>query len=346
MALLFIYFFLAVVVSFCCSVMEAVMLSISSVYVRAAIKKNKAYGNLLKSLKNQVNRPLSAILTLNTFANMVGAAGVGAQVHTLYGSSYVTVASIILTLVILIVSEIIPKTIGANYWRTLAPGIAYLVGVLIFALYPSVWFSEKLNRILLRKKITSVTREDMIVTAEIGVSEGTIGQKESRIIKNLLMLDTLKVSEIMTPRAVILAFDKKINIKQAMEKNQPLRFSRVPVYEGSLDQVVGFIHRYKILEAYSQDLFNISLEEYMKPIHSIPDQISVAAALDQLIKRKEHIFIAVDSYGVLTGLVTLEDTIETLLGVEIVDEFDSVADMRQYALEKWQNRKKTIGFNK
>ena len=346
MALLFIYFFLAVVVSFCCSVMEAVMLSISSVYVRAAIKKNKAYGNLLKSLKNQVNRPLSAILTLNTFANMVGAAGVGAQVHTLYGSSYVTVASIILTLVILIVSEIIPKTIGANYWRTLAPGIAYLVGGLIFALYPSVWFSEKLNRILLRKKITSVTREDMIVTAEIGVSEGTIGQKESRIIKNLLMLDTLKVSEIMTPRGVILAFDKKTNIKQAMEKNQPLRFSRVPVYEGSLDQVVGFIHRYKILEAYSQDLFNISLEEYMKPIHSIPDQISVAAALDQLIKRKEHIFIAVDSYGVLTGLVTLEDTIETLLGVEIVDEFDSVADMRQYALEKWQNRKKTIGFNK
>ena len=182
----------------------------------------------------------------------------------------------------------------------------------------------------------------MIVTAEMGVSEGTIGQKESRIIKNLLMLDTLKVSEIMTPRAVISAFDKKITIKEVMGKNQPIRFSRVPVYEGSLDQVVGFIHRYKILEAYSHDLFNISLEEYMKPIHSIPDQISVAAALDQLIKRKEHIFIAVDSYGVLTGLVTLEDAIETLLGVEIVDEFDSVADMRQYALEQWQIRKKTI----
>ena len=342
MTLLFIYFFLAVVISFCCSVMEAVILSITSVYVRAVLKKKKSYGKLLKSLKSQINRPLSAILTLNTFANMVGAAGVGAQVHTLYGSTYVSIASIILTLVILIISEIIPKTIGANYWRTLAPGVAYLVSILIFALYPSVWFSEKLNRILLRKKITSVTREDMIVTAEMGVSEGTIGQKESRVIKNLLMLDTLKVSEIMTPRAVISAFDKKITIKEVMGKNQPIRFSRVPVYEGSLDQVVGFIHRYKILEAYSHDLFNISLEEYMKPIHSIPDQISVAAALDQLIKRKEHIFIAVDSYGVLTGLVTLEDAIETLLGVEIVDEFDSVADMRQYALEQWQIRKKTI----
>lgn len=342
MTLLFIYFFLAVVISFCCSVMEAVILSTTSVYVRAVLKKKKSYGKLLKSLKSQVNRPLSAILTLNTFANMVGAAGVGAQVHTLYGSTYVSIASIILTLVILIFSEIIPKTIGANYWRTLAPGVAYLVSVLIFALYPSVWFSEKLNRILLRKKIASVTREDMIVTAEMGASEGTIGQKESRVIKNLLMLDTLKVSEIMTPRAVISAFDKKMTIKEVMGKSQPIRFSRVPVYEGSLDQVVGFIHRYKILEAYSHDLFNINLEEYIKPIHSIPDQISVAAALDQLIKRKEHIFIAVDSYGVLTGLVTLEDAVETLLGVEIVDEFDSVEDMRQYALEQWQIRKKTI----
>jgi len=327
-------------VSVCCSVMEAVMLSVTPVYVRAIVKKKKTYGALLKSLKSQVNRPLSAILTLNTFANMVGAAGVGAQVHTLFGSSYVTLASIFLTLVILIVSEIIPKTIGANYWRSLAPVVTYLVSVLIVALYPAVWFSEKLNRILLRKKIATITREDMIVTAEVGASEGTIGQKESRVIKNLLMLDTIKVSEIMTPRSVTLAFDKKITIKEVMKTDQPIRFSRVPLYEGSLDQIEGFIHRYKILEAYSHDLFDIQLGEYMKPIHSIPDQISVAAVLDQFIKRKEHIFIAVDSYGVLTGLVTLEDAVETLLGVEIVDEFDSVADMRQYALERWKNRKK------
>jgi len=340
MTLLLIYFFLAVVVSFCCSVMEAVMLSVTPVYVRAIVKKKKTYGALLKSLKSQVNRPLSAILTLNTFANMVGAAGVGAQVHTLFGSSYVTLASIFLTLVILIVSEIIPKTIGANYWRSLAPVVTYLVSVLIVALYPAVWFSEKLNRILLRKKIATITREDMIVTAEVGASEGTIGQKESLVIKNLLMLDTIKVSEIMTPRSVTLAFDKKITIKEVMKTDQPIRFSRVPLYEGSLDQIEGFIHRYKILEAYSHDLFDIQLGEYMKPIHSIPDQISVAAVLDQFIKRKEHIFIAVDSYGVLTGLVTLEDAVETLLGVEIVDEFDSVADMRQYALERWKNRKK------
>ncbi len=342
MGLLFLYFCLAVFVSFCCSILEAVMLSTTSVYVRAAIKKKKAYGIVLKNLKNKMNRPLSAILTLNTIANIAGATGVGAQVHILYGSSYVTLASVILTFVILIVSEIIPKTIGASYWRTLAPFVAYIVRLLIFAFYPLVWLFEKLQSFLSRKKTTGITREDMIVTAEMGASEGTIGQKESRMIKNLLMLDTLKVSEIMTPRTVIVAFDKQMKIKEVWERQQPIRFSRVPLYDGSLDRVVGMIHRYKILEAYSHDLFDMSLEEYIKPIHSIPDQISVAAALDQFIKRKEHIFIAVDSYGVLTGLVTLEDAIETLLGVEIVDEFDSVEDMRQFALEQWNIRKKTL----
>ncbi len=342
MGLLLFYFFLAVFVSFICSLLEAVMLSITSVYVRATIKKKKNYGFVLKSLKNKMDRPLAAILTLNTIANTAGATGVGAQVHVLYGSSYVTAASGILTFVILVVSEIIPKTVGASYWRTLAPFVAYIVRALILFTYPFVWMSEKLYSLLSRKKSIAITREDMIVTAEMGASEGTIGQKESRMIKNLLMLKTLKVSEIMTPRTVIVAFDKKMKIKEVMDLRQPIRFSRVPLYDGSLDHVVGMIHRYKILEAYSHDLFNISLEEYMKPIHSIPDQISVAAILDQFIKRKEHIFIAVDSYGVLTGLVTLEDAIETLLGVEIVDEFDSVEDMRKFALEQWNIRKKSL----
>ncbi len=339
MSLLLLYFFLAVVVSFFCSLFEAVILSTTSVYIRAAIKNNKAYGLVLKNLKQRVDRPLSAILTLNTIANTVGATGIGAQVHTLYGSSYVAIASGILTLIILIFSEVIPKTLGASYWRILAPFVAYAIKGLIVATYPFVYLFEKLSNVLSKKKMISVTREDMIVTAEMGASEGIIGQKESRVIKNLLMLDTLKVSEIMTPRAVILAFNKNMTIKQVMDQKQPIRCSRVPLYAGVLDQVEGLIHRYKILEAYSQDLFDMPLKDYMQPIHSIPDQMSVAAALDQFIKRKEHIFIAVDSYGVLTGLVTLEDAVETLLGVEIVDEFDSVEDMRKYALEQWQARK-------
>ncbi len=343
MNLLILYFFLAVVVSFFCSLLEAVMLSVNSVYIRASIKKKKPYGPLLKSLKSQMDRPLSAILTFNTIANTVGATGVGAQVHVLYGSAYVAFASGILTLVILIVSEIIPKTLGASHWRILAPSVVYVVRGLIVAAYPFVLLSEKLYSLLSRKKVVSVTREDMIVTAEMGASEGTIAQKESRIIKNLLMLDTLKVSEIMTPRAVILAFEKKMKIKEVMHKYQPIRFSRVPLYEGSLDQIEGFIHRYKILEAHAHDLFDIPLGDYMTPIHSVPEKISVAAVLDQFIKRKEHVFIVVDSYGGLTGLVTLEDAIETLLGVEIVDEFDPVADMRQFALDQWELKKRTMG---
>ena len=340
MSLLLLYFFLVVVVSFFCSLFEAVILSTTSVYIRAAIKNNKAYGLVLKNLKQRVDRPLSAILTLNTIANTVGAMGVGAQVHILYGSSYVAIASGVLTLIILIFSEVIPKTLGASYWRILAPFVAYAIKGLIVATYPFVYLFEKLSNVLSKRKMISVTREDMIITAEMGASEGIIGQKESRVIKNLLMLNTIKVSEIMTPRAVILAFNKNMTVQQVMDqKKQPIRFSRVPLYAGVLDQVEGLIHRYKILEAYSQDLFDMQLKDYMQPIHSIPDQMSVAAALDQFIKRKEHIFIAVDSYGVLTGLVTLEDAVETLLGVEIVDEFDSVADMRKYALEQWQARK-------
>jgi len=342
MTLLILYFLLAVCISFVCSLLEAVMLSINSVYVRATIKKKKPYGQILKSLKSHIDRPLSAILTLNTIANTLGATGVGAQVHVLYGSSYVTIASVILTFVILVVSEIIPKTLGASYWRFLAPTVAYIVSGLIVITYPAVWLAEKLNHLLSSQKNESVTREDMIVTAEMGAIGGAIGQKESRVIKNLLMLDTLKVSEIMTPRTVILAFNKKMKIRDVIKRKEPIRFSRVPIYSGSLDQVEGFIHRYKILEAHSHNLLDIPLEDYMQPIHSIPDNISVAAALDQFIKRKEHIFTAVDSYGVLTGLVTLEDAIETLLGVEIVDEFDSVEDMRKFALEQWQTRKRTL----
>ena len=321
------------------------MLSTTSVYVRAAIKKKKAYGYVLKSLKSHIDRPLSAILTLNTVANTVGAAGVGAQVHELYGSSYVALASGILTFVILVVSEIIPKTLGASYWRMLAPGVAYVVRALIVLTYPFVWLFEKLSHLLSPRRAEGVTREDMIVTAEMGASEGAIGQKESRVIKNLLMLDTLKVSEIMTPRSVIWAFDKNKTIKEIINQKEPIRFSRVPLYSGSLDQVEGFIHRYKILEAHSHNLLDIRLHDYMVPIHSVPDHISVAAALDQFIKRKEHIFVAVDTYGVLTGLVTLEDAVETLLGVEIVDEFDSVEDMRKFALEQWQNRKRNLNNN-
>lgn len=343
MALLITYLLLATAVSFFCSLLESVLLSVSPAYIAVAEKNGRKYGRILQELKSQVDRPLAAILTLNTVSHTIGAAGVGAQVQTIYGDAYVTTSSVILTLVILVFSEIIPKTIGASQWKRLAPVCAYIMRSLVIALTPFVLLSEFINSLLSGDHDQSVTREEMIVTAEMGAVGGTIRQKESNVIKNLLMLDAVKVADIMTPRSVILAFQFHKTVDAIMTENRPIRFSRIPVFQDDLDHVKGMVHRYKILEASSHDLDNLKITELMTPIHSVPEDISVSAALDQFIKRKEHIFLVVDEYGSTTGLVSLEDAVETLLGVEIVDEFDSVADMRQYALEQWRERKNKLG---
>lgn len=343
MTLLIFYFLLAITVSFFCSLLEAVILSVSPAYIAIAAKSGKRHGLILQRLKDQVDRPLAAILTLNTVSHTVGAAGVGAQVHVIWGDGYTAVTSGVLTFLILVFSEIIPKTLGASQWKLLAPMCAYMTRALIFVMYPFVVFSEFLYRLLSRGDEVTVTREEMIATAEMGALDGAIRQKESNVIKNLLMLDAIKVADIMTPRSVICAFEEDNSVGQIMEKFKPIRFSRLPVFKDDLDHVIGMVHRYKILEAYSHDLDDLAINKLMTPLHSIPENISVAAALDQFIKRKEHIFLVVDEYGSTTGLVSLEDAIETLLGVEIVDEFDSVADMRQYALEQWRERKQKLG---
>ena len=266
----------------------------------------------------------------------------GAQVLHVYGDGHVAMASFVMTLTILVFSEIIPKTLGATHWKKLAPICAYLIQGLIYATYPFVKLSYFISTLLSTEKAKQVTREEMIVTAEIGASEGSIRQKESRVIKNLLMLDNIRVSDIMTPRSVMHAFNKNETVAHVMEKNKQIRFSRIPVYSIDLDHVEGIVHRYKILEAASHDLDDLLLEKLMSPIHRVPEQISVAAVLDQFIKRREHLFLVIDEYGSTAGIVTLEDTVETLLGVEIVDEYDNVEDMRQFALEKWRAKKEKM----
>ena len=345
MSSLVLYFLLAVVVSFFCSLLESCFLSINPVYIQTHLKKDKEFAKILHRLKSNVHRPLSAILTLNTLANMMGAAGVGAQVHLLFGTAYVTLASGLLAFVILVFSEIIPKTLGTSYWRTLAPFCAYSIRGLIYLTSPFVWFFGKLNKVLSKKSRTSLTREEMIATAEMGATTGIIGKKESHIIVNLLTLDSTKVSQIMTPRSVILAFNQNHTVGDIIRDNPNISFSRIPVFEGNLDSVVGMVHRYKIFEAKALGLSHIELKEYIAPLHVIPEHISVAATLDQFIKRKEHIFLVVDEYGITTGIVTLEDTIETILGVEIVDELDSVEDLRKLAVEKWKKRKQNLPSN-
>jgi CBS domain containing-hemolysin-like protein len=328
-----------IAISFLCSLLEAVILSVTPAYVAVAVKNKERSGLLLQRLKENIDRPISAILTLNTISHTLGSAAVGALVQQKYGDEYLTIVSILLTLAILILSEIFPKVIGAAHWKALAPFAAYTIQAMIFLLYPFVRTSEALSSIFAKPQEQSFTREEMIETAELGATEGTLHKKETVIIKNLLMLDNIYVSDIMTPRSVMFAIDSNCTVEEIAKKNEPIRFSRIPVFEGSVDNIIGMTHRYKILESLSNDQHNTKVKDLVRPINTVQERMSVAAVIDWFVKHKEHLALAVDEYGVITGLVSLEDAVETLLGVEIVDEFDKVADLRQYALEQWQIRK-------
>ncbi|MES3039509.1 MAG: CNNM domain-containing protein [Bdellovibrionota bacterium] len=328
--------------SFLCSLMEAVILSINSAYVAVEIQNQSRTGHLLEHLIEKIDRPLSAILTLNTVTNTMGSALIAYVVQQKYGELGVTIISIILTIVILFISEILPKAIGASHWKALAPISAYIIQAMILITYPAVLLTEKFGKLIGRNEDPEMTREEMIMTAEIGAEEGTIKNKESAIIKNLLMLDKIFVSDIMTPRSVFFALDKDLTVEEVAIKYRPIRYSRIPVYNETLDNIVGITHRYKILEALSHDHHKMKISEIVNPIASLPERTSVSAAIDFFIREKEHLALALDEYGVVTGIVTLEDTVETLLGVEIVDEFDSVEDLRKFALEQWQLRKQKI----
>ena len=329
-------------ISFLCSLLEATFLSITPAFVALEMKLNPRTGKLMDHLKANIDRPLSAILTLNTIAHTGGSAAIGATVHEQFGSAAITAFSVVLTLSVLVFAEILPKMIGAVYWKNLAPAAIYVIQVIIFLLYPIVWLSEFVGRLFKRPDEPEITREEVIATAEIGADEGSLLSKESNIIKNLLMLDNIFVSDIMTPRSVMFALDGSMTVEDVFEKYKPIRFSRIPVFEGSLDNIIGLVFRHKIHETLSNDLHEVRIKDIIQPIGSVPERMTAGAALDFFIKRKEHLALAVDEYGVVTGLVTLEDTVETLLGVEIVDELDSVPDMRQYALEQWQLRKSQL----
>ncbi len=329
-------------VSFLCSLVEAVLLSLTPAFIQIEKHQNPKAGKLMEHLRDNINRPLSAILTLNTISHTIGASTVGAMVFSRYGDAWVTFASIVLTFAILILSEILPKVIGALYWKSLAPVSCYITQAIVFLMYPVVWISEGMVKLFKESEEPELTREEILASVQIGATEGELEHKESSVIKNLLMLDTLFVSDIMTPRSVIFALDANMTVEEAHEKYRPIRFSRIPVFEGNLDNIIGSTMRYKIHEALSSDQHEVKIKDLITPLSTVSERMSVAHLLDHFIKRKEHMSLVIDEYGIVTGLVSLEDAIETLLGVEIVDELDHVTDMRQYALEQWQQRKASL----
>lgn len=341
MTLIIILFITTIATSFLCSLMEAVILSTSRAHIEAMMRKKIRSGRFLKDLKHNINRPLSAILTVNTIANTIGAAAVGAETLNQLGSKWAAAITAFLTVTILTVSEILPKTLGAVYWRQLAPATGYLLTGLVKLLAPLVKFFEIIaRRITPKGQIFHFSREDMIAAAELSTREGSLLSQETRIIHNLLGLNNIRVKGILTPRSVVLAWQKDLTVDEVVTRYGPLRFSRIPIYGRDLDDIVGIVLRCQVLDAYSRDQTQLTLEQIAKPVHIIPETKSIASVLDEFIKRREHLFVVVDEYGGSAGIVTLEDAIETLLGVEILDESDSVADMRDLAKKLWEHRQK------
>ena len=330
--------------SFLSSLLEAVILSVSATYLEMGVQNGKDYAKRLQFLKADIDRPLAAILTMNTIANTLGSVLIGTQVDDVWGDHSLAIFSVGFTMTILIFGEIVPKTLGATKWKLFAPFAAYAISGLVVVSYPVVKLAEWIADIIGVGHIHKITREEMIITAEMGASHGTLNKKETTIIKNLLMLDAIYATDIMTPRSVMTALEWNQTVAEVMKALQPIRYSRIPIYNKDIDRIEGFVHRYKIMEAYSQDKEMTPVRDLMLPIHTVPESITVSAVLDQLIHRNEHIFIVIDEYGSTAGIVTLEDAIETLLGVEIVDEFDSVVDLRQHALEQWRKRKRERAF--
>ena len=332
MTLLITYFCLALFLSFICSLLEAVLLSTPSSYSSILKRENEKSGLILDGFKENINRPLAAILTLNTFAHTIGAAGVGAQVFDLFGETYVAIASGILTLLILVFSEIIPKTLGSTYWRGLVGSAVRLIQFLIWGTYPFVLLAEFISNF--GSDSASVTREEVIAMAEMGEDEGILEEQETDLIENTLRLKDIKVSDVMTPRNVIFALNKDMTVGQVLEEHETLGFTRIPVFDTNLDNMIGMVNRYNIVNRKAEDQFSTRMSEIIKDIPWVNENDSIDKVLELFIENRDHLCLVKDDFDTLTGLITLEDAVETLLGKEIVDEHDSVVDMRDLAESK------------
>ncbi len=332
MTLLIIYVLVALVFSFLCSIAEAVILSVTTAYVAVLEKEKKPSGKLLRTLKEDINSPLSAILTLNTIAHTVGAAGAGAQAAAVFGNAYLGIASAVLTLLILVFSEIIPKTLGAHYWQALAPVTAYALKGLIWVLYPMVVFAKKLTQSLAHgPTLRGFNREEFAVMAELSHEEGLLAQKELRFLKSLLALREANIVSAATPRTVIFSLGEDMTVGEYFKKHSAEKFSRIPVYSGEREHITGFVLRSDLLHAQASGDSEKMLINYRRDILALPNTVNLSQAFDKLLDQSVHIVLVVDEYGGIKGILTLEDIIETLLDLEIVDESDKDIDMQELA---------------
>jgi len=344
MTLLFIYFIIALLVSSLCSLMEAVLLSSSASYIEILATKSKG-GKLLQNLKSNIDRPISAILTLNTIVNTVGAAGVGAQAVAVFGSAYFGVVTAILTILMLIFAEIIPKSVGANYWKNLVIPTAWIIQGMVYITYPLISITKYLTRIFTKKNKETVSREELAALTNIGEKEGTLKSNESKIINNMIKLESLKIRSIMTPRTVVFVAQEDLTLKEFFNNKDFLRHSRIPIYKDSIDNITGFVLKSDILIHLVNNKESLKLKDVRRPLIVCYENTSIPRFYDLMMQKKEHIALVIDEYGGMEGIVTMEDIIETILGLEITDESDFQTDMQQFAKERWKTRSAHLELN-
>ena len=342
-SLIYIIMIASVLVSALCSTLEATLLSTPLSFITGLEEQGAKGAERLKRLKQHPERPISAILCLNTIANTVGASIVGSLVYEVYGDAIVGIFSTIFTFAILIFAEIIPKTIGTSYWRSLAIPASVIINGMIFIMFPLVWVLEKLTGVISSKSTQiSISREDISAMVSVATEEEVIEKEEKKMIQNLLKLDEITAHEIMTPSAVVEMAEAHMTIREFYDSEE-LTHSRIPVYDDENDEyVIGYVLRQEILEKMAEDKFTTKLDEITRPIMTFKEEDTVSDIWEKMLEKKEHISVILDEYGSVRGIVTMEDVIETMIGHEIVDETDEVVDMQEYAKEQWEKAQKEL----
>lgn len=341
MFLLIVYLLIALITSFLCSIMEAVLLSLPISYLRSKSENGDKKVISMIKFKEDVDKPLSAILSLNTIAHTVGAAGVGAQAIEVFGEAYFGAVSAVLTILILVFTEIIPKTVGAKYNKSLLTSVSGLIKATIFITYPLVWVSSLITKLISKKQSEPTTsREEISALASIGVKEGIFKSKENAVIQNIIKLKTLKIEEIMTPRIVVQTANEEMSLEDFYAQKEEFHFSRIPIYREDKDMITGYVMRQMVFEKLAENKKDLKLKDIKRDILQFPKNTTLFDAWETMVQNKEHISVIQGVYGGMSGLVTFEDILESLLGIEIVDETDRAVDMQEYAKKKWQEKLK------
>ena len=337
---LLLYLFLALFVSFICSLLESTLMSTTLSYINLREEEGYKPALLMKKYKTETERPLAAILSLNTIANTVGASGVGMQATLVFGEVWFGVCSAVMTILILVFSEIFPKTIGTTYWKKLMGVAAHTIRILIIVMWPVVKLIELISRLFPEPDEVAVSREEVIAMANVGEEEGVIEEDENKMIRNLMRLNEVKAYEVMTPRVVAAIAPEQMALKEYYDSDKYDHFSRIPVYAESPEFITGYVLRDDALEELTEDHFQKTLGEIKRPLLYFNEEANMGDIFDRMLQEKSQIGVVIDDYGCFQGVLTFEDVIETIFGFEIIDEMDVVTDMQQYARERWQQRQK------